>query len=213
MRNKYKFLAVAFAGLLMASCASNTEEVTQEEVHTEQACVYSFNHDETEISFTAYKFLNRTGVGGAFDEFLIEGEESEDIFELIQSLKYEILVSGLDTKDPSRDGKITEFFFDEINTEFIYGKVVSLDDEGNATIEITMNDITNNVDGKYTLEGEHFSFEAEIDVLDWDAQAGIDALNEECHALHIDFENGDTESKLWSEVTINFSTKFNKVCD
>ncbi|HLW39773.1 MAG TPA: YceI family protein, partial [Brumimicrobium sp.] len=179
MRNKYKFLAVAFAGLLMASCASNTEEVTQEEVQTEQACVYSFNRDETEISFTAYKFLNRTGVGGAFDEFLIEGEESEDIFELIQSLKYEILVSGLDTKDPSRDGKITEFFFDEINTEFIYGKVVSLDDEGNATIEITMNDITNNVDGKYTLEGEHFSFEAEIDVLDWDAQAGIDALNEE----------------------------------
>lgn len=215
MMNKYKFLIVAFAGLLAVSCANDTqEELVQEEIQTEESCLYSYNSEESKIGFTAYKFLNRTGVGGGFNDFVITGgEESDNALDVIRSLSFEIPISGLDTKDKSRDGKITTFFFDEINTELISGKVVSIDDAGNATIEITMNGITGNVDGKYTLEGEDFSFEAEIDVLNWDAQAGIDALNEECYELHIDFANGETESKLWSEVTLNFSTKLNKICD
>jgi hypothetical protein len=76
-----------------------------------------------------------------------------------------------------------------------------------------MNDITNDVEGDYTLEDNVFTFNTEINVENWNAQAGINSLNEACKDLHTDVENGDTESKLWSEVTISFSTELTKKCD
>lgn len=214
MRKNRKFLFVLLTGFMFASCAGE-EEVEVVETQEETAeCVYSYTGDDSKVEFTAYKFLNKTGVGGAFTTFDIEGgAENTDPLAVVESLSFQIPISSLDTKDAGRDGKITEFFFEEINTDMISGKVVSLDGNGTAVIEITMNDITNEVEGTYSLEDASFEFSADIDVLDWDAESGIDALNEECNELHIDFENGDTESKLWSEVAIKFTTTLNKVCD
>ncbi len=91
--------------------------------------------------------------------------------------------------------------------------MVSLNENGKAVLRVTMNDITNDVEGDYTLEDNVFTFNTEINVENWNAQAGIISLNEACKDLHTDLENGDTESKLWSDVTISFSTELTKKCD
>nr|WP_299204490.1 YceI family protein [uncultured Brumimicrobium sp.] len=216
MRKNTKFLFVALAGLMMSSCAGETEttETAVAEVEKTETCYYSYDAANSEMSFTAYKFLGKVGVGGTFTEINVEGgEKNEDAKALIEGLSFNIPISSISTKDVSRDGKINEFFFGGINTEVISGEVKSLDDSGKAVLAITMNSITKDVEGAYTLNDNAFSFDAEIDVLNWDGQAGIDALNEECKELHTDFANGDTESKLWPDVTISFSTELKKECE
>lgn len=216
MRKNTKFLFVALAGLMMSSCAGETEttETAVADVEKTETCYYSYDAANSEMSFTAYKFLGKVGVGGTFTEINVEGgEKNEDAKALIEGLSFNIPISSISTKDVSRDGKINEFFFGGINTEVISGEVKSLDDSGKAVLAITMNSITKDVEGAYTLNDNAFSFDAEIDVLNWDGQTGIDALNEECKELHTDFANGDTESKLWPDVTISFSTELKKECE
>ncbi|HTO38671.1 MAG TPA: YceI family protein [Brumimicrobium sp.] len=213
MKKNIKFLALAFAGLLMTSCAGNVEveEVVEE---TTPECMYSYDAETTEVGFVAYKFLNRTGVGGAFETISMTGvEAANSAIAVLENVSFEIEVESLNTKDAGRDEKVKTFFFKEIDTDVIAGKMVSIDEAGNATVEITMNGVTNNVEGTYTLNDTEFAFTAEIDVLDWEAGNGIEALNEECHELHIDLANDETESKLWSEVTVSFKTTLTKVCE
>lgn len=215
MRKNTKFLFVAIAGLMMSSCAGETETTDTADAEGNKICLYSYVAENSEMEFTAYKFLGKTGVGGTFTEINVKGgEKADDAKSLIEQLSFVIPITSLNTKDEGRDAKINHFFFGEINTEAISGRVKSLDDtSGKAILAITMNEITKDVEGEYSLEDTKFTFDAEINVLDWEAGNGIDALNKGCKELHTDFENGDKESKLWPDVTISFSTELKKVCE
>jgi len=214
---KKYFYSVITIGLLFASCGEQSEdqaEQTQEKSEIKN-CLYSYNPATSELSWTAYKFLSKAGVGGSFTEVQVDSPASTgDAKSMIEALSFKIPIASTETNDAGRNKKIQEFFFGSLtSTELISGKVISLGDNGKATLSITMNEITQEVEGDYTLEGGRFIYSTEIDVNDWNAEAGIAALNEECKDLHTDLENGDTESKLWSDVSISFSTTLTEVCD
>ncbi|WP_159038575.1 YceI family protein [Brumimicrobium mesophilum] len=215
MMKKTKFLFVALAGLMISSCAEETAETVKTEEVKEENCLYSYSAENSEFNFTAYKFLGKTGVGGTFTEINVEGgEENESDVAVIENLSFEIPVSSISTKDESRDAKIEESFFGTINTSSLTGKVVDLDENAmKATLMISMNEIDKEVVGDYTLTDGDFTFETEINVNDWQAQEGITTLNTICKELHTDYANGDTESKLWPDVTLKFSTKLKKNCN
>jgi hypothetical protein len=204
-------------GLLLVSCGeTKTEEAQDKPEKTEiKNCLYAYNPASSKLDWTAYKFLRKAGVGGTFTEINVDAPEtSGDAQSMIESLSFSIPISSTETQNDGRNKKIQEFFFGGLaSTELISGKVVSLGDSGKAVLAITMNEITQEVEGDYTLDGATFTYNTEIDVNDWNAQAGLAALNEECKDLHTDYENGDTESKLWSDVTIAFSTTLSEICD
>ena len=102
------------------------------------------------------------------------------------------------------------FFFETIKTASIEGKIKSLKDNGKAIVAVTMNGITVDVEGDYTLKGGDFTYTSTIDVSAWNALAGIKALNSECNDLH---KGKDGVSKLWSEVALSFSTSLSSDCD
>lgn len=214
---KKYFYTVITAGLLFASCGEEAQEKTEktEEKSEIRNCLYSYNPASSELNWTAYKFLRKAGVGGTFKEINVDAPESTgDVQSMIEALSFQIPITSTETKDDGRNKKIQEFFFGALaSTELISGKVVSLGENGKAVLAITMNEITQEVEGDYTLQGATFTYNTEIDVNDWNAEAGIAALNKECEDLHTDYENGDTESKLWSDVTISFSTTLTEVCD
>lgn len=215
MRKNTKFLFIALAGLIFSSCAGETDTAIADVEKTE-TCLYSYSADNSELKFTAFKFLGKTGVGGSFTEINVKGgEENENPIKVIENLSFDIPISSLSTKDEGRDAKIAEFFFGEINTTSLTGKVVRLEEDRKvAMILITMNGISNEVRGDYTLSEEGvFTYAAEINVFDWQAEGGITRLNKECKDLHTDFEKGDTESKLWPDVEISFSTQLKKNCE
>lgn len=202
--------------LLLASCGGNSEsEQNQEEQTVVENCIYSYNPALTKLDWTAYKFLRKAGVGGTFTTINVEGSKSgADPKSIIESLSFSIPVSSVETNDPGRNKKIDSLFFGKLNnTSLLSGKVVSLGENGKAILLVTMNDISNEVEGDYTLNDNIFTYNTEINVDRWNAQSGIESLNEACKDLHTDVENGDTESKLWSDVTISFSTELTKKCN
>ncbi len=215
MKKSSRLLFVALLGLAITSCSSKSENTTTDanEVKTE-VCTYSYDNTSSKVEFSAYKFLRKAAVGGVFNDLNVTGgEASEDAAKVIKSLSFEIPISGIDTKDAGRDQKVSTLFFGTINTNEITGKVVKLDAaKGEATLSITMNGISNDVVGKYTLEDANFSFNAEINVNDWKAEKGIEVLNKECKELHTDVANGDKVSKLWPDVSIAFTTTLKKEC-
>jgi hypothetical protein len=205
-------------GLLSASCGgneANVEKETEVKVKDVQNCIYVFSAEKSTLDWTAYKFLRKAGVGGTFTQLQVEGEKKGAVpKDIIESLSFSIPTSTVETNDVGRNKKIDSIFFDGLeNTALITGKVVSLGDDGKATMMIKMNDIEKEVFGEYSLKDNKFSFNTEINVNDWNAQEQLTSLNIACKDLHTDVENGDTESKLWPDVTISFSTVLTKECD
>lgn len=209
---KRSIIALAFAGLItgLTSCGGK-EEQTTEQVKEEKACFYSYNKEMTVLEWTAFKFTEKKGVTGTFNEINISGiERSDDPKKLIESLSFKIPTATVETQNEERNGKIAKLFFGTIGTEEIKGKVKSLSDNGKATIQIEMNGMKQDVVGDYTLEEGKFSFNATIDVMKWNGGAGITALNTACKDLHT---GTDGKSKLWSEVELSFTTELLSDCE
>lgn len=216
MKSKIFVIALLAGALFNTSCSDNEEtpvtvEKTDEKIEN---CYYAFNAANTELNWTSYKFMSKAPVGGTFNEINIDNPgKLNDPMAVIEQLSFSIPIASVETKNEDRNGKIARLFFGSMsNTENITGKVVSINDE-KVTISIMMNDVNKELELDYSLENETFKFETVIDVVDWNGQEGITALNNECAELHTNTAEGETEPKLWSEVAISFKTTLSKTCD
>jgi hypothetical protein len=197
---------------VFASCGGDeSSDKDGEGEAKEQKCFYSLNTDTYELNFIAYKTTDKKPVGGTFNEVSFTAGESEDMEGAITSIEFEINTSSVETNDEGRNAKIAEHFFGTINTPTITGNVKSIDpDAGSAVVTITMNGISFEVNGNFTIEGENFTFKSDIDVQKWNGVIGIDALNKVCEDLH---KGDDGVSVLWQNVDISFSGSLSKDCE
>lgn len=207
------FLTGAIAALLLSSCGgSNDTETGENQVEEQQAvCTYSYNPDETILTWTAFKLSNRTGVSGTFDEINVSGnQESDDMFAVLTGASFDIPVSSLNSQDEIRDPKIKNSFFgvmDETNN--ITGSIVKMNGKS-GTIEITMNGKTVSYDGEVKVEGEELKWMTEINIQDFDGSEAMDSLGVVCAEKHT---GEDGMNVLWNEVEIAVKTTFTKTCE
>lgn len=208
----YYFSALAFATTLgLSSCSSSDENTSDEDTaSTSESCFYSYNEGSTNFEWTAYKTNDKVGVPGGFNEIEVTSEKAENPKDVLESIEFSMNTSSVETNNEDRNGKVAKHFFETINTDKITGKIKSLGEDGKAVIEVTMNSITIDVDGEYSLVDGDFSFVATIDVIKWNGMSGIDALNEVCKDLHT---GADGVSKLWSEVSLKLTTKLASDCN
>lgn len=209
MKKSILFLSITSLILGFSSCKSEAKK--SEDAATDIICLYSYDSKTSSLEWTAFKFTDKTPVKGTFNEIKIEGiKTAEDEKEMIESLTFTISTNSVETQNEERNGKIVQLFFGSIDTDAITGKVKSLGDNGEAIIEIKMNNSAQDVAGKYTLDEGLFSFTATIDVMKWNAGKGISLLNEACKVLHT---GPDGKSKLWSEVDLSFTTQLKSECN
>ena len=208
---KFKIFTIAFStAFLLGSCQDETTPKVEPDQEKE-ICFYSYNEGATTMEWTAFKFTEKSPVKGTFTEVNVEGTlKSDDPMVLLSSLSFSIPVSSVSSQNEERDMKIVKHFFGTIKTENLTGKIVSLGMDGSAVLDVSMNGISKAVKGKYTFENEKFDFSATIDVANWNAIPGINALNTICKDLHT---STDGVSKLWSEVDLKFSTTLSSDCD
>ena len=198
-------------GLILSMQSCGGEAKTEAAKEVEKACFYTYNSGSSVLEWTAFKFTEKTPVKGTFNEIKIEGmESSDDPKKLIESLTFTIETSSVETQNEERNGKIVKLFFGTIATPQITGKVKSLGEDGKATIEIKMNNLSQDVQGSYTLIDGKFAFNATIDVMKWNGGNGIKELNTACKDLHT---GADGVSKLWSEVDLSFTTELSSDCE
>ena len=208
MKNRIVFFSALTVALLMSSCTSEPKEI--EVVKPEPTCKYSYNAESTEFEWTAFKTTEKVGVAGSFNEIKVTSIEVDNDKDVIESIQFSMNTATVETNNEDRNGKVAKHFFETINTETIDGSIKSLGEDGKAIVEISMNDLTIEVEGDYELNVGIFTFETMIDLSLWNAISGVDALNEICKDLHT---GEDGVSKLWSEVQLSLKTTLTKTCE
>lgn len=199
--------------LLLTACGGaeeGTEKVVEEVVVAEE-CMYSYNPEETVLTWKAFKLTKRAAVSGTFDEINVTtAGESEDMFGALVGATFEIPINSLNSQDEVRDPKIKNSFFGVMNeTEFITGSVDALSDK-EGTVSIKMNGITIQYPGEVKVDEEYITLLTTINITDFDGQPSLDSLGVVCEAKHT---GDDGVNKLWSDVEIAVKTKLNKTCE
>jgi len=208
--------------LFLFSCArekTGSGDATDTSVDAKN-CTYSVQPAFTTVNWTAYKTTARVGVGGTFTDLSITpGKEEGSVTEIMTNLSFGLDIASTSTKDTSRDRKIRQYFFGTMagwlpeEERLISGTintVQGVDTGGIARITLRMNDLENEVDAKYRLEGNKLILETSVLVDDWDASSSIDSLNSVCEDLH---KGEDGVSKLWPDVDVRIESVLKKNCD
>jgi len=193
------FTALVFG--MLSSCTPKNNTETSEEKSQEK--IYSLNTDSIALQWTAYKTTQRIGVSGSFDSISINSEKtSGTIIELLTNTKIKISTASVNSNNEIRDPKIVAFFFGKFS---VPNEILATVDSANpekAYISINMNGVTKPVEANYTVKDNVLEIIANINTPDWNADAGLAALNNECEDLH---KGEDGISKLWPEVSIVIS--------
>ena len=204
MKKLSTLVLILFVAFQMTSCGSDSKEEKKKEKKSDAAFVLS--DAKSKVEWTAYKFTEKTPVGGQFRKVNITGGgEGNTVKEAIDNAEFSIPISSVFTKNTDRDYKIKKYFFGIMNDpELLSGKFM-IENDSVGHIHLTMNGVTNKLPFKYSIEGKKFSMNTKMDVLTWNAQSSIDSLNAICNDLH---KGLDGVSKLWSEVGINATATF-----
>ena len=199
------YTAVLF---IAAACSSSTKSSDDE---SEVSCTYQLDGQSLDFKWTAYKFTEKTGVPGTFDDITLEAETaSKSLDDLITSISFTINTSSINSKDPIRDVKVSHFFFGTMaNTDDITGSIKSVDGS-NVVIALTLNDLTLDVPGNLSFSGDTIKLSSTVDFKAFGAEAALAKLNEVCSVEHT---GEDDESVFWDVVDIDVLAVFTKKCD
>jgi len=208
---KKNIIVLGLLSVFAFSCGESSDEHSEEKVEEKvEECTYAYNSESTIVGWTAFKFTEKKGVSGVFDQVdVLIANNSENMLQTLSGASFTIPVLSINSENPERDLKLQNSFFGTMEaTEIISGLVKTIDNE-NATIEISMNGISKDYEGTVVVEGEKVSFTTTIDMVDFKAQSSVDSLNIVCGDLHT---GDDGISKLWSEIDINVETTLVKEC-
>ena len=202
-----KLLSITLLFLIF-SC-SDTNEVGNSPLETivepisisKEAYIYTLG--EVMIKWTAFKHSAKAQVGGTFKSSIVEGfTESVDLNNSVSGVTFKIPVNSTSTNDTVRGYKIVNSFFKTMaNTDFITGKIISLNNNGSGLLSISMNNsqVEKKFNWKMDQSTREIYIKTSIDVLNWGAQSSLDALNEVCLEQHT---GPDGKNVLWPNVDI-----------
>lgn len=200
-----KFLFVALVLTIAVNVISCKKE---KDTSAEKAVLkssYVVDTQNSNINWTAYKTTDKVPVKGVFNEVKVtKSNAAENPVEVLNGLEFEIPIESIYTKDTIRDYKLKQFFFGTMaNTSHIKG-IITMENDGNGAVDLTMNGLTKSFPYSYEVNGETIDLNATIELDNWHAQAAITALNEVCFDMH---KGADGISKTWTDVAINVQIK------
>lgn len=221
MKKIFYSIAMVSSIALVSSCGNEEQKETKEDTHAAttnhdektETCTFSIDPSTTQLEWTSYKHNEKTPVGGVFDMMELSNTVvSEKPVETFKNATISINTRSVNSKNEVRDEKIKNSFFGTMDkTDFLTGKIVSLEGEenGSAVISITMNGVEKEQDFKWKIDEGKVEFKTELNVEDWSAKPSLDSLNLVCEDLH---KGADGVSKLWSTVEVYIRADINKEC-
>lgn len=193
---KKSIMALALLATVFVGCKKEQTATTEEQTQLEEVPVAAKVNYVHKLEWTAFKTPEKLGVPGTFTDIELSGaKDSGNIEEDIKDATFKIVTSTVDTKDPTRDGKLINGFFALMAGENITGKFVDFKD-GKATVEITMNKVTKQKEFDYTIVGNTLNIKGSVDIIaDFDGTTAFNSIHELCKDLHA--------GKTWTDVDIN----------
>jgi len=215
MRKIYTLIAIC-ATMSFYSCNNKTEEQPKEEqvenlqteTTEEPTEIVTGVIRKSNVEWMGYKTTERVGVPGHFDVVLVKNvnEEGKTPQEVLEGADIIALVSSLNTDMIVRDEKLKDILFGNmINTNEIKGQLHFKD--GKTFLKLTLNNTSKEYEVQSSFENNVFTIEADVDLMHFNANKALTALNNACLDLH---KGADGVSKTWSEVHIKGQVEFSE---
>jgi polyisoprenoid-binding protein YceI len=163
------------------------------------------------ITWTAFKFTNKTGVPGTFKDIShFSSSKATSNENVLTSLGFRGNLMSVDTANPARDETLTSQFFSKLSSQELSGHVVSLVGE-QAVLRLSLNKTTKDVPFtvKVSEKGEIVAT-GSIDMLDFGMKEAHDSIHKACELLHT---GEDKVSKTWTDVAIEVKAQITTDCD
>ncbi|RHX88761.1 YceI family protein [Leptospira stimsonii] len=207
-----KRIILFYSLILLPFVAGFSEEATKN-----KNCSYTYDHSSTKFGWKAFKFTEKTGVGGSFDKIEVDGTSSGKSPEkALKGLKFTIDPNTINSSNNERDAKIKSAFFYPLKKNGkIEGKVLSAElnsdkKTGKGVIQLQFNGIAKKIDVNFSISEEsQIEATSKIELGDFKALSSVEALNQVCNDLH---KGKDGISKLWPDVDLTISTKLKSEC-
>lgn len=205
-----KFASLLLLPLLIWSCTNsenNSSASWFEETEISENKEYAIDDFELSIGWTAYKFTDRVGVSGTFEDYILNKENlSGSVEDILNKLQLSIPTESIATENAIRDFKIRTYFFQVFNTASITATVTNAK-EGEGNVKLRMNNISRNTPFTYSHENDTILLFTHLNLKKWKGEEALAELNKECYELHI---GADGISKLWPNVDVVVKIPVNK---
>jgi len=205
-------IVLGVIGVTMFSCSENkTEQVVDtavEEIEVSQeepSDIVEGVVKNSTVQWTGFKTSEKVAVSGTFHAVQVtDTKEGKTPEEVLQGAKVRVVVSSINSGLEDRDGKLKMIFFGAMeNTSDIYG-VINFKG-GKTYITFTLNNVSKEYEVTSKFENNIFTINTTVDLVDFNANPAVEALNKACGDLH---KGADGISKTWTEVEIQGQIEF-----
>ena len=161
------------------------------------------------INWKAFKTSKKIGVGGTLPSLVYTpaAKKGKNFRELFVGSTVTIDTHKVDSGHAPRDAKLVKFFFSQMKSMQIQGKITDIKAAprkkgepftGTLNVMLTMNGKSVPATMDYTYADKKFEAHGKIDLADFAALDALSSINKACYELH--------KGKTWSDVEIGFST-------
>jgi hypothetical protein len=172
------------------------------------SCTYSLVDGTEKVTWTGYKFTEKTGVSGTFDNVKVSHKTANSLEDLLKSISFEIDTKSINSGNPARDMTLQKTVFAFLSVpETIKGEVKAATDKS-IDVKMTLNEQMNAA-FDYTASEGVIKAEGDIDLTQNGLLKSFKAVAEACKALHT---GKDGVSKTWSDVNIQLQASFEEKC-
>lgn len=208
--NNYKslsYLILLSTFLMLYACNPNSEKQSktktrdfiQAQEEPSLTKVYTVKGNMPFIKWTAYKFTNRTGVSGSFDNVTYKlSTKKGTVKQLLEYATFKIETESVNSNLKLRDDRIYTYFFSKIGAKTITGDFLKINDKG-GQINIVIGNNSHSVPFTFNISSDKIKIHTSLNLTLWKASSGITALNEICKDVHT---GADGVSKLWTDVKV-----------
>ncbi|TGL14193.1 YceI family protein [Leptospira levettii] len=179
----------------------------------EENCEYEYDPNKTNLEWTAFKFTEKTGVKGKFDNIRVTGKtKDKSKFGVAEKIRFQIDSLSVNSSNPDRDAKIKKFFFGSVKgNQKLTGHFSDLTsgETGTAKLHLQFRKFKTSVPVNFVWKDETVEVVGTVDVATLGLTQGLSKLNAECNDLH---KGSDGVSKLWPTVDVKVVSTVKKVC-
>jgi hypothetical protein len=169
---------------------------------------YAINQDSISVQWTGYKTSAKVGVNGEFKNITISNnKQGNTLQEALNGTKFEIPISGLNSGNAERDGKLKKLFFGVMDATLSLSGTLQLEKDGTGYIDILMNSVRHKLPVTYVFDGLNLEINGVMTLDDWKVNSAIESLAKACFEQH---KGPDGISKTWKEVLVNAHVLFIK---
>ena len=209
MKNLRNLTLLLISLVVLNACSTATKK-EDESTAKEEKCLYKYDNQSLNFTWTAYKFTTKKGVNGTFDDIKVTvADDASSLDALLNSVQFSINSGSVNSNEPARDIKISEFFFGTMtNSNIITGSLKNVEGK-NATVSLTLNDLTVDIPGTIELSGDTVKLKSTVDLKAFKGEEAVKKLNEVCSEKHT---GDDGVSIFWDVVDVSVQAVVNKTC-